>query len=90
MTPLDISNIDDENEKNTRRDSDIINNITIKEAIRKIDIAIPIELRSSWLQLRHGVSVPKVRREKVISIINKILGLEYTHATSRSSRQRRN
>jgi hypothetical protein len=78
--PFDISGISDEEEKNTRTESSVYQDVERNELIEIIDRNLPVEDRAAYLRMREGVSVPKNRREE---IINKIRGIinESTSAT---------
>lgn len=65
MNPLDISNISDENEPNTRRESTVLAEIETQELLDLIDMKLDVELRSTYLQMQAGESVPKAKREQV-------------------------
>lgn len=73
MTPKDISNISDEKELNTRIESSVVNNAETAEILELIDRRLPVELRSTYLQMRDSVSVPKTRRLEVERAILDIL-----------------
>jgi DNA-directed RNA polymerase specialized sigma subunit len=80
LMPFDISGISDEEEKNTRTESSVYQDVERNELIEIIDRNLPVEDRAAYLRMREGVSVPKNRREE---IINKIRGIinESTSAT---------
>jgi RNA polymerase sigma factor (sigma-70 family) len=76
MNPLDLLNISDENEKNTRSESGVLDDIVINELLRRIDEELPVELRSHYLQMRSGMNIPKARRREVEKAILEILNNE--------------
>jgi DNA-directed RNA polymerase specialized sigma24 family protein len=73
MNPLDISNISDEHESRTRSESGVLEDIAQAELLRIIDAALPLELRSAYLQMRDGYSVPKAKRLEVEHAVRLIL-----------------
>lgn len=76
MRPLDIQHISDEREKRTRSESTVSDDVERAELLEKIDRALPVELRSSYLQMRDGVALPRAKRQLVLDAIHKILGDE--------------
>lgn len=73
MQPADISNISDEHETNTRRQSTIFEDAEIKELCRLIDDELPLELRQNFLLMREGASLPKAKRAEVEAAVRHIL-----------------
>jgi len=73
MEPLDIDGIHDECEPNMRMESDIINNTELAEILQKIDRDLPTDLRADLLRMRANVNIPKLRKEKVIEAVKKII-----------------
>lgn len=73
MNPLDIGNINDEHETNTRTESSVVNNAEINEILEKIDRLLPAELRNIYLQMREGLSVTKSKRLEVEEYIKEIM-----------------
>lgn len=73
MNPLDISNISDERETNTRTKSGVLENIEYEELMRQIDDKLPVELRAAYLQMVQGESVPKSKRLEVEQAVLAIL-----------------
>lgn len=83
LLPLDIGNIADENEANTRYESTVVQEIEQAEILEKIDRNLPIELRSTYLKMRDGLSIPKIKRDEIQKVVNEILGGkldEYTNS----------
>lgn len=76
MNTLDIGNLNDEGESTTHRESTIVEDIHLKELLDKIDMQLPVEMRSIYLQLKDGVSVPKSKRSEVECKLKEILGIE--------------
>jgi DNA-directed RNA polymerase specialized sigma24 family protein len=77
MNPLDLGNISDEQEANTRVESSVLDDIEIAELKRMIDVKLPIELRTIYLQMLDPdtrSSVPKAKRLLVERAIQEIVG----------------
>lgn len=73
MEPLDISNIQDENESRMREEIDLINKISEAEIFNLINENLDVDLRSDYLRIMDDVYVPKPRREVIFSEIRTIL-----------------
>lgn len=74
VNTIDILHISDEGEKNTRIESTIHNDALIKELVEKVDTEIPMELRSTWLQMQQGATgIPKTKRREVEKFIRSII-----------------
>lgn len=73
MNPLDISNISDEKESRTRMPSSVVEDVERSELLKEIDRELPVELRSTYLQMRDGASVPKPKRLEVERAVMMIL-----------------
>ena len=71
--PVALENVNDEKEHSTRTESTSEQEVEITEALTMIDAQLPIELRATYLQMRAGVSVPKVKRLIVEEAVKKIL-----------------
>lgn len=65
INPLDISHISDDKESNTRTKSSVLDDLEYSEIIARIDEQLPVELRSTYLQMVQGESVPKNKRQEV-------------------------
>jgi len=74
LSPLDICSINDENESNVRVPSSVVEEAIEKESLALIDERLPVELRVTYLQMREGLSVPKIKRDEVERFILNILG----------------
>ncbi len=72
--PLGMDHVSDTNERNTRSESTVCDDLATKELLRKIDTELPIELRTSYLQMRAGVNIPKAKRRTIESAIRSIIG----------------
>ena len=73
MEPLDISNIQDENESRMREEIDLIEKISEEEMFNLINENLDIALRADYLRIMDDVYVPKPRREVIFSEIRMIL-----------------
>ena len=73
MRPLDIQNLSDENEKSVRQSHNIIDEATLTEARNLIDEHLSIELRSVYLRIRAGESVPKAKRVKLENALRDLI-----------------
>lgn len=73
MRPLDIQNLSDENEKSVRQSHNIIDEATLTEARNLIDDHLSIELRSIYLRIRAGESVPKAKRVKLENALRDLI-----------------
>lgn len=51
------------------------NDVAIRDAVALIDKHLDEELRGSWLRMRAGCAVPRVRRMRVEEAIRRILGI---------------
>lgn len=74
VEPIDIDEIDDEKETRMRNRCEILDKMTYKEMMSKIDSELEVELRLGFLQLLEGKSVNKFQREKIIGRVKEILG----------------
>lgn len=73
LAPLDIENISNERESNTRIESSVLEDVERDELLQLIDIKLPVELRSNYLQMRAGAKLPKGKREEVEQAVLNIL-----------------
>jgi len=73
MRPLDIQNLSDENEKSVRQSHNIIDEATLTEARNLIDEHLSVELRSVYLRIRAGESVPKAKRVKLENALRDLI-----------------
>lgn len=73
MRPLDLQRISDEKEARTRNESEVYDSVELAEILEKIDTHLPVELRSTYLQMRDGVAVPKAKRLEVEKAVKEIL-----------------
>lgn len=82
MNPLDITNISDEKESRTRMESSVLEDVETTEILGIIRERLPIELMSTFLQMKDGVSVPKPKRLEVERAVLAILKGELVCQTS--------
>lgn len=47
--------------------------LEVEELYEIIDREMPIELRATWLQMRDGVNVPKVKRQEVLDFMRGVI-----------------
>ena len=73
MRPLDIQNLSDENEKSVRQSHNIIDEATLAEARAVIDNNLSVELRSIYLRIKAGESVPKAKRVKLENALRDLI-----------------
>ena len=73
INPLDLSNICDEHEPNTRVESNVVEQLEREELLALIDMKLSVELRQVYLQMQAGESVPKAKREQVERAVLDIL-----------------
>ena len=72
MRPLDIQNLSDENEKSVRHSHNIIDEATLAEVRAVIDSNLSVELRSIYLRIKAGESVPKAKRVKLENALKEL------------------
>ena len=75
--PLDISNINDEREKNMRREPKVYDFVTKKELLEIIDKELPISYRRDYRRMVEGVNIPKQRKQKLIDKLKEIIKENY-------------
>jgi hypothetical protein len=73
MRPIDVDSVP---EHNMTASNDVLEEVELNELLALIDTQLPLELRSDYLKLRAGVSVPKDRKQRVREAITEIL---YAH-----------
>jgi hypothetical protein len=73
MRPLDLAHISDEREPHTRLASTVTEDAEIDEMLQLVDKHLPVELRSTYLQMRDGVSVSRAKRNEVEQRVREIL-----------------
>lgn len=73
MEPIDISKVRDEDEKNMKFESDILDILVTEEIFTLIDKHLNIHTRLDYLKMLDGVAIPAHRRNKVEQEIIEIL-----------------
>jgi hypothetical protein len=71
--PLDIGHVADEGEPSLRLPSTVEEDVEVNEAVRLVDVQLPLELRADLLRMRAGVSVPKKAKVAVEEAVAAIL-----------------
>ncbi len=74
--PLDITSINDELESNTRTASSVVSDVCMLESLEMIDQELPIDLRATYLQMKEGLNIGKVKRDELVAAMALILGEE--------------
>lgn len=73
MSPIHIDSVADEHERTMRSESEVDANVNIAEMSRLIDEQLSAELRSDYLRMKAGESIPKTRQAKVKDAVRVIL-----------------
>jgi len=73
ISPLELSEVSDEQERNMRIEDSVMEDMAHKELMEKIDNSVPIKFREDWLRLKYGLRIPKTRREELQTCIEGIL-----------------
>jgi len=73
LTPIGMDNVQDENESNMKRETDIGDEIDQRAIFEIIETHLTIDQRENWLRLKNGAKLPKSKKEKLISHIRSIL-----------------
>ena len=73
MFPMDLSNINDEQEKNTRLEPTVVEDVMTKEILEIIDRCLDVEMREDYLRMRAGVVIPKERRQQIEKAVLEII-----------------
>lgn len=78
LSPLDISLVNWETEKNLIKEDTVSQNVENDEIIKKIDQYLPVSLRKDYLKMKAGVKVHRGRAKKIklfiTSLLNEFLG----------------
>lgn len=80
ISPIEIGNVQDEQESNMKVFDDIGESIDLKHIIELVDKSVPINLRSMWIKLKTGISLNKGETDKLIPAVKEILrnnGIEH-------------
>ena len=73
VCPLDISNLDDADENNTKFYDTGEESLSRTEIFNLIDLKLSADLRADYLKLKAGVSIPKARKDLIVKTIKEIL-----------------
>ncbi len=68
-----IDNINDESEQNMFYSVEFIDNIECEEILKLIDIYLDISLRTDYLRMRDGITIAKIKKDKIYDAIDEIL-----------------
>ncbi len=80
---ISIDNVQDESESNMFYDVQFIDNIECEEVLKLIDIHLDINLRTDYLRMRDGMTISKVKKDRIYEAIDEILeeyGYDYIKA----------
>ena len=72
MRPQDIQTADD-SDKSLKMKQSVVDDANILECVKLIDLHLDVELRSTYIRMKYGESVPKTKRVKVENAIREIL-----------------
>jgi len=73
MHPINMTCVDDENESRMSTEEDVHDSVVAKELLDIIDEQLPTSLRSLYIKMRNGISVPKQQRQKVQTAVLEII-----------------
>lgn len=73
MRPLDLQRVADERESRTRCESEAEQGVELAELLGRIDAELPVELRSAYLRMREGLSVPRGPRAQVMELVQRVM-----------------
>lgn len=73
MKPIDLGEVRDEHERNMSTNDSVSDEMFHKEIFLLLDEKLPVEIRSSFVKMRHGIKLPKADRIKVEAAIIKVL-----------------
>lgn len=76
VTPLDISNIDDTQENNTKLPDNVVEKLSSEEIFEIINEKLPAYLRADYLKMKAGINVSKTRKDLVLKKIREILQIK--------------
>lgn len=71
MCPMELSAVTNDRES---CESEVVETVETDEILRKIDRELPVELRSDYLRMRAGESVPKATRSHIEQVVLRIIG----------------
>lgn len=73
MEPIDIGNVNDENENSMSIDDNLLNSIMEEEIVRIIDRKMPIEYKIDYQKMLDGTYIQTTKKVKIEEIIKTIL-----------------
>jgi DNA-directed RNA polymerase specialized sigma24 family protein len=73
MNPIDMNNVEDENEDRMKFEDDVADITYNKEIISVINNNLPLEFRHDMLRIMQGTSISKHRKDKLLLEIQKVL-----------------
>ena len=76
MNPIDISQVDDEEESSMQVSNNITSSIACREIFELIDRELPVEYRQDYLRIKDGMekTVPIKRRKEIMNMLKDIVG----------------
>lgn len=77
ISPIDISDVDDENEERMRMSGELGEIFDKKEVLDYLEQNVPIVMRADYLKILHGISVPKKRKEEIMLTIKSLIEIKY-------------
>jgi hypothetical protein len=69
----ELDGVADEQERNMKTWDNVEADIDNSELVAIIEANLPISLKPDFIRLRYDVKMPKVRKEKILEVIRKIL-----------------
>jgi len=73
MKPINLCGINDEQEQNMKVVESAYDNMLLDSALNIIDLKLSASLREDYIKMKHGIKIPKAKKEKLISEIKNIL-----------------
>ena len=77
MHPIDLSNVEDEHEKNMKTDFDVLGFLDAKELDVMIEKHLSVELRTDYIKLKNNINISKKHKAILIDAIKEIVSKEY-------------
>ena len=73
MAPITFGNVVDEKEDGMKTSVELDKQLDLKTFFEIIEEDIPLEFKADLIRLKHEISIPKIRREKVYRAVRAIL-----------------
>ncbi len=73
MHPIDLGNVQGENEQNMKIEFDISEYLDAKELNILIEKELPIDLRTDYIKLKNGININKDKKNLLINTIKEII-----------------